>query len=80
MFRRSCGRLGHQLIKEPLGNEVDTFARRRRTFHNVLHELQIYTAIAVVGSLLAINAMYKADPNAGGMTRVNAQGKVVGNM
>ncbi len=75
MLRRSLGRLGHQLIKEPLGNEVDTFARRRRTVHNTMHELQVYASVAAVGSALALYIMYKAD-SANRIT-ISASGKII---
>ncbi|CUG93869.1 membrane-associated protein, putative [Bodo saltans] len=53
MLRRTNRRLGHQLIKEPLGNEENTYARGRRTFDHTVKELTLAAAVAGVGSLAA---------------------------
>ncbi len=75
MLRRTTGRLGHQLIPEPLGNEIDTFARKRRTVHNTFHELQMYSGIAAAGSFLWLYVMYYADPSKA--LKVTSSGKIV---
>lgn len=49
MLRRSSRRLGHQLIKEPLGNEENTYARGRRTFQHTLSEINVLIAAAAAG-------------------------------
>jgi hypothetical protein len=77
MLRRTNRRLGHQLIKEPLGNEENTYARGRRTFDHTMKELALAAGVAGVGSLAAWwsmrNATARRQPvvNAKGvMTRV----------
>lgn len=53
MFRRNVCRMGHQLIQEPLGNEHHTLARGQRTFHNLMHELNLFAAVSAAGIALA---------------------------
>ena len=57
---RTAIRRGHQLIKEPLTNEVDTFARKRRTQDHTLHEIYMYAGAAAVGGVLALYSVYSA--------------------
>ena len=58
MIRRSLTRLGHQLIKEPLGNEENTLSRGRRTYHHLATELTIMSAVSAAGVLMAACAIY----------------------
>ena len=60
MFRRCNRRLGHQLIKEPLGNEENTYARGRRTVAHTFHEIQILGAVGAAGLVAAAYSMRKA--------------------
>lgn len=52
MLRNTARRMGHQLIKEPLGNEHNTLARGHRTLDNLIHELKLYAVVAGSGILL----------------------------
>ncbi|SCU64701.1 uncharacterized protein TEOVI_000654100 [Trypanosoma equiperdum] len=53
MLRRSYSRLGHQLIKEPLGHEQTTFARGQRTMANTLKGFYALCAFSAVGCVFA---------------------------
>lgn len=74
MFRRCNRRLGHQLIKEPLGNEENTYARGRRTVSHTLHEMQILAAVGVAGVLGALYSMRNASKVV--PTTITANGKI----
>lgn len=50
MFRKSCRRLGHQLIKEPLPNsEHNTSARGASTFGVIMKDIQVRAGVTAVG-------------------------------
>ena len=77
MLRRTCRRLGHQLIKEPMPNvEHDTTARGRATFANVKKTLEREMAILGAGSVLAAYTIYSA--YATPLTTIKADGSIVG--
>ncbi|CAG9567859.1 hypothetical_protein [Leishmania major strain Friedlin] len=54
MFRRCARRLGHQLIKEPMGHEETTFCRGDRTRNNALQHIYRLTGLCGVGCVLAL--------------------------
>lgn len=60
MLRRTNRRLGHQLIKEPLGNEENTYARGRRTFQHTMKEIALLNGVAAVGVCAAWWSMRNA--------------------
>ena len=54
MLRCSARRLGHQLIKEPLGHEATTFVRGERTRHNALQHVYGLATFCGVGCVFAL--------------------------
>ncbi|PBJ69336.1 hypothetical protein BCY84_19902 [Trypanosoma cruzi cruzi] len=60
MFRRSCRRFGHQLIKEPMGHEENTFARGQRTMQNSLNHVYALCAFCGLGCLCAAYSLTSA--------------------
>lgn len=60
MFRRSIRRLGHQLIKEPMGHEENTFSRGRRTQANALQHVYGVAAVTAAGCILALYSFVAA--------------------
>ncbi|KAG5487555.1 hypothetical protein LSCM1_07512 [Leishmania martiniquensis] len=53
MLRCSVRRLGHQLIKEPMGHEETTFSRGNRTRSNALQHMYGLAGFCGVGCVLA---------------------------
>ncbi len=74
MFRRSLLNRGHQLFKEPMGNEHNTFERGRRTFHNMTHEMNFHVGAGVVGLVVGLLALRQAGKAP--VARVTAEGKL----
>ncbi|KPA75627.1 unspecified product [Leptomonas pyrrhocoris] len=54
MYRHSARRLGHQLIKEPMGHEATTFGRGDRTRQNAIQHVYGLAAFCGAGCVLAL--------------------------
>ncbi|KAH9601821.1 hypothetical protein LSM04_008286 [Trypanosoma melophagium] len=60
MFRRSYRRFGHQLLKEPMGHEENTFARGQRTMENALNHVYGTMAFCAAGCVCALYSLVSA--------------------
>lgn len=75
MLRVNYRRLGHQLIKEPMGHEENTFSRGVRTKFNALKHVGGVTVFCGAGCVCAVYSFIAAQRRV--LMSVNSEGKMV---